>query len=353
MPIVSTQDFSPPWFLRSGVLMTLYVAWITPYCWRQMTRERDPSYRSHRFMGYDGAPIHGLWAIPPQAVGTVIATYGITGSLDNQWYLKILGRKAYARQRAVLLFDWRAHGQTGQWSPALMSDGLAEGPDFVHLAAQAKALGCPPPYWFVGYSLGGQLALWGLKTAEAFALADPTLQEVGLESGDIGGAAVICPSLDFNRSLPYLEAHPTGRYFEQAIARTLKKAAWALYRAHPDHIDKDAVDRIHSIRSFDQELVIRKLGFDTVENYYAASSALPLLSQLQSPTWILYAKDDPLFTPELIAELEAIGAEKPNLEVLLTPYGGHVGYISRSARTADSDPWWAWNRLLDWIDAKT
>ncbi|MDJ0743730.1 MAG: hypothetical protein QNJ32_10255 [Xenococcaceae cyanobacterium MO_167.B27] len=47
-------------------------------------------------------------------------------------------------------------------SDSLTSDGINEGKDFVSIAEESKALGCPAPFWFTGYSLGGQLALWGV-----------------------------------------------------------------------------------------------------------------------------------------------------------------------------------------------
>ncbi len=77
---------------------------------------------------------------------------GFTGVLDNQWFLRLLGRKAFARGYAVVLFDWRAHGKTAELSPTLTSDGLYEREDFVRIAA-AKAMGCPP-------HSGLQASLW-------------------------------------------------------------------------------------------------------------------------------------------------------------------------------------------------
>ena len=74
----------------------------------------------------------------------------------------------------MVLFDWRAHGKTGLLSPTLTSDGLYEGDDFVCIAAKAKTVGCPAKFWFAGFSLGGQLALWAGKSA--LSLPQPALQ---------------------------------------------------------------------------------------------------------------------------------------------------------------------------------
>lgn len=345
--------FLPPWYLRNGLLMTLYMAKVAEHWWQRWTPFPEPPYRSHIFQGEGGVPIYGLVAVPPGAKGTFVGTYGITGDLDNQWYLRILGRKAYARGYGVVLFDWRAHGQTALLSPTLTADGLREGPDFVHIAAQAKALGCPAPFWFTGYSLGGQLALWGVHTSHQLGGMTP---QPDLDPTDIGGGAVICPSLDAARSLQYLIHHPLGRHLERAIAAKLKELAQFLHQAHPSSLDPAAIARAHSIWTFDEELVIARLGFATVTDYYAASSPLPLLPQLAKPTLILYAQDDPLFDPTLVADLQRACASNGAIDLVLTQRGGHVGYISGArgqAIAADPDPWWAWNRVLNWADQQT
>lgn len=340
------SPFLPPWYLTSGFAMTIYMAKVASQFWQSQTPAPPPSYKSHVFSGANGVPIHGVVAIPDSPKGTIVGTYGITGDLTNQWYLKILGRKAYEKGYAVVLFDWRAHGQTAALSPTLTSDGLYEGEDFVQIAAQSKALGCRPPFWFTGYSLGGQLALWGVKAAQ-------TVDSSVIQADDIRGGAVICPSLDSRRSLRYLMSHPLGRYIEKAIAQQLVKLAWQLHCNHPGYFDPAAIERADSIWGFDQELVIGRLGFDSVEDYYDASSPLPLLPHLTKLTKIIYAADDPLFDPTLVADLRAACAHNSAIELTLTDHGGHVGYISGQAGQAiagDPDPWWAWNRILEWCD---
>ncbi|MFQ4140096.1 YheT family hydrolase [Nodosilinea sp. PGN35] len=331
--------------------MTVYTATVASQTWPQSIDLLPVAYRDHIFTGQGEVPIFGRWAVPSQARGggTIIATYGITGSLDDQWQLEILCRKAYHRGLGVVMFDWRGHGKTGELSPTLTSDGLYEGQDYLALAAAAKALGCPPPFWFLGYSLSGQLALWGAKAAMHLT------PDSGLAQGDIGGVAVVCPSLDSNRSLRYLTSHPLGKYLERAIARELKRLAQRLHQAHPDHFDLAAIARANSIWGFDHELVISRLGFASVEDYYAASSPLPFMADLTLPTLILYAADDPLFSPEIIPDLEQVCAANPNIDLVLTQYGGHVGYYNSRAgqrRAGDRDPWWAWNRALEWIDGQ-
>src|SRR5919202_2950083 len=299
-------SYTPPWWLQNGLLITLYPALRASRDWEKTTPAKEPPYQEKIFIGAGGVPIFGIFAIPENPQGTFVGTYGITGELDNQWFLRLLGRKAFAQGYAVVLFDWRAHGKTAELSPTLTSDGLYEGEDFVRIAAAAKEMGCPAPFWFTGYSLGGQLGLWAVKSAQTI---ESWGQDLGLVESEIGGGAVICPSLDSNRSLNYFVNAPLGRYLEKAIAQTLKELAWRIHEAHPGAIAQAAIERANSIWGFDHELVISRLGFSSVEEYYDASSALHLLPQLKKPTLILYAADDPLFDPTLVSELRSACAD--------------------------------------------
>ena len=344
--------YKPPLLLSNGLAMTLYIAGWAGRRWDATIAQSEPPYQDMRFTGAEDVPIFGIMAVPEHPRGTFIGTYGITGDLDNQWFLRLLGRKAYAQGYAVVLFDWRAHGKTAQLSPSLTSDGLYEGKDFVHIADQAKASGCPAPFWFTGYSLGGQLALWAVYAAQTLSTWGANL---GIRGAEIGGGAVICPSLESNRSLSYLVQAPLGRYLERAIARNLKQLAWQIHDSHPQALDPNAIERANSIWAFDHELVIGPLGFPSVEDYYRASSPIYLLPELTKPILILYAADDPMFDPTLVPELEATCAANPALDLVLTQQGGHVGYLSNWASQRqyhDPDHWWAWNRILEWCEAQ-
>ena len=338
------SSFEPPLLLNNGFSMTLYSAFRSSKVWQKNFIESQPKYQKVTFTKGD-VPLFAWVAIPDNPRGTIIGTYGITGTLDNQWFLHILGRKAHARNYAVVLFDWRAHGESAKLSPVLTSDGLNEGKDFLNIAAESKALGCPAPFWFTGYSLGGQLALWGIYYSQF-------LEPEGIEAGEIAGGAVICPNLDSNRSLPYLREHPLGRYIEQAIAKELKKLALRIHSYHPRDFNLSAIANVDTIWSFDRELVIPRLGFTSVEEYYTASSGFQILPEIDKPTLILYAEDDPLFAPQIIPDLAKVCHQNQAIDLRLTASGGHVGYISSlncQQKAGDKDCWWAWNRILEWF----
>lgn len=347
---MNLPTYRAPWPLTNGFLMTLYVGLQASKGWERTIAEPEPAFEEKIFTGAQGVPIFGLVAIPPNPIGTVIGTYGITGDLSDQWFLRIMARKAYAKGYAVVIFDWRAHGKTAKLSPTLTSDGLYEGEDFVRIAAAAKAIGCPAPFWFTAFSLGGLLALWGVKAAQEVHCWGADLN---LSEAEIAGCAVISPALESLRSLTYLMQAPIGKYLEKAITRKLKQLLNQLQCDHPSAFDAAAVKRVHSIWSFDREMVIPRLGLPSVEDYYTRTSGLYILPAIAKPTLILYAADDPLFDPSLVADIEAVCAQNPAVDLRMTQQGGHVGHISSaSCQRAFQDPdrWWAWNRVFEWLE---
>jgi predicted alpha/beta-fold hydrolase len=64
----------------------------------------------------------------------------------------------------------------------------------------------------------------------------------------------------------------------------------------------------------------------------------------------------PSLTPPWCPTCNRACVDNPHIDLRLTRRGGHVGYFSGArgqAIAADPDPWWAWNRVLDWVEQQT
>lgn len=97
------------------------------------------------------------------------------------------------------------------------------------------------------------------------------------------------------------------------------------------------------------------LGFPSVEAYYAASNPLQLLPEISKPSLIIYAADNPLFHPDLVSDLQSACSRNPNIDLLVTPCGGHIRYLNSKhgqRQAQDHDVWWAENRVLQWLNYK-
>lgn len=345
-PYRTNLDYQAPWYLQDGFIQTVAASYWYGTTWGWwgeaapwLSHLPAVPWQEHIFRGAEGVPLWGLWSCPPAAKGTLILNYGITGTVRDAWYAHILARKAYARGFAVLLYDWRGHGKTAELSPAPSSDGWREGSDLVQLAWQLIALGCPDTVALAGFSLGGQLALWGLKAA--------------VEEGctPICAGAVLAPNLESNRSLDYLLTTRIGRIIEGRLTAELRVEARKRQERFPEAVKQGAAERVDSIRAFDREMVIDYYGFPSTEDYYQKTSGLYLLDRIQLPYLLIYAADDPMFIPDLVPEIQQRCGQNPLANLLLTSRGGHVAHINRRNRLEDR--FWGLNRMLDFCQERT
>jgi hypothetical protein len=100
------------------------------------------------------------------------------------------------------------NGKTAELSPTLTSDGIYEGLDFLHIAAQAQK-------WAVLLLFGSRVTLWGDNWQPGELNRQRIREDIGINPVDIGGGAVICPNLDSNRSLSYLVRIPGGNIWKK------------------------------------------------------------------------------------------------------------------------------------------
>jgi predicted alpha/beta-fold hydrolase len=88
----------------------------------------------------------------------------------------------------------------------------------------------------------------------------------------------------------------------------------------------EGLERIRTIRQFDDRYVAPFFGFGTAANYYATQSSGPFVDEIRVPAMILQAQDDPMIPFRLFAR----GWRNPQVEVVATKHGGHLGFIARS-----------------------
>jgi uncharacterized protein len=335
--------YQPPWYLRNGLLQTWLVNLWYGTTWRSwgdrvswLDYLPKIPWQEHIFIGAEQVPLWGMWGCPVNAKGTLIVSIGLTGQVQNAWYAHILACKAYDQGWAVLLYDWRGHGRTAALSAVPSSYGWREGQDQVQIVEQLIEMGCPSRVVLVGFSLGGQLTLWGLKAATES------------RCDQILGGAVLSPNLESSRSLRYLRTTFAGKAIERAFVKNLRAEVKKQYQLSHNTIKDGALARIYSIDSFDQEMAIAYYGFANVNEYYEKTSGLYLLDKLTLPYLIIYAKDDPMYDPTLVPEIQERIGMNPHAHLILSDRGGHTAHIGIAKE--NEDKFWGANRLLDFCE---
>jgi predicted alpha/beta-fold hydrolase len=85
------------------------------------------------------------------------------------------------------------------------------------------------------------------------------------------------------------------------------------------------LDKLMTLRSFDDAYVAPAAGFQDGRDYYDRCSASGHLSKITTPTVILHAEDDPFVDAE---DLKAANLG-PAVHLHIEERGGHMGYVSR------------------------
>ena len=84
-----------------------------------------------------------------------------------------------------------------------------------------------------------------------------------------------------------------------------------------------------TVREFDEAITRRTFGFASVDDYYRASGSAARLPSVTVPLLCVQAADDPIAVDAAVPR--AAAAANPNVAMVVTPSGGHLGWITVDA----------------------
>lgn len=260
---------------------------------------------------------------------TLVMAHGMEGSADSRYMLGT-AEKALEAGFNVLRVNFRNCGGTEALTPTLYHAGLTD--DLRHIIAELTEKDRLSEIYLAGVSLGGNVAL---KLAGEYGGAAPY---------SLRGVVVVSPSIDLASCADAIELRSNILYhlhFTRSLRSRMRRKA----RLFPDRYDTSGLRGVWSIRKFDDTFTSRHAGFRDVADYYSRASALPFIREISIPTLIIHSKDDP-FIPFAPLEREEVTGN-PNVAVLATEQGGHVGFIAADGE-GDRRFWAEW-ALVEYI----
>jgi predicted alpha/beta-fold hydrolase len=303
------ENFRPPLGLRSRHTQSLISSSSIrkQLVWRRSEQLRA-AQQSVLLDGGDGVRLEGYLScqLAGEGRGLVVLLHGWEGSVNSNYILSN-GARLFAAGFDVFRLNFRDHGDTHHLNPGMFhSNRLDEVVNaLVDLQAQRQARN----WMLAGYSLGGNFAL-------RVALRAPV---AGL---DLRQVVSVCPVIDPAKALQAMEQGNWfyERYFERKWNRSL-----AIKRqCFPELYAEDDWSQLRSIRERTHYLATRYAGFKDSEAYYDGYSiAADRLAGLTIPSTILTSADDPVVPIEDFLQLPDL----PELEVLISPHGGHCGFL--------------------------
>lgn len=320
------KPFRPHPLFRSGHAQTLIA-----YAWPRRRRLREVHKDEARLFAVEPGVrvlVHCRWQADRRAHPTLLLVHGLEGSSESVY----MSSAAFKAQRAgfnVLRLNLRTCGDTLHLTNTLYHSGMSQ--DLRALIEELIARDRLTDIFLGGFSLGGNLSL---KLAGEYGADAPR---------ELKGVCAVSPSVDLASSADAIERRSNWVYNRKFI-RSLKRRMREAARLYPECYDTTQLKFIRTIRDFDARITAPHSGFRDADDYYARSSALPLISRIRVPTLIIHAEDDP-FIPFAALRHPSVSAN-PHVILLAPRHGGHVGFVGDDHTTGE-DRFWAENRLVE------
>ena len=294
---------------------------------RILTPDGDFFHVDYKYHGDDGAP---------SSKGLVIVVHGLQSNSNSS--LSVDLGKAYRNQGFdVACINFR--GCSGVPNNSLRAYHLGFTDDLKqYLSIMNNGAQKPPPIFISGFSLGANVVL-------------KTLGELGsraFEDFSIYGAAVTGAPFDNERNINCVQKAGFNKLaYNNNLLNSMKKSYLSQLERFPDSeeakiLDYEEIAKVTEISAFENSVIAPIFGFKDNIDYYRKTNCINFLDDIQVPTLIMNAADDPFFDPSFFpTEFSCHSAEgrkkQSPISMVRTEYGGHLGYMFHQRDENESD----------------
>jgi uncharacterized protein len=346
--LAQVEEFSPRRFLRNAHLQTL----VANYLPRRYVLPEPEAHIIEVDAGHSNAArsgsvgswaeaenqtrehgasyvlCHCHWQPNPGERLTVVLLHGLEGSSQSHHSLGNAAR-AWAAGCNVIRMNMRNCGGTENLSPALYHSGLSG-----DVAAVMETLAAEKDlraFALVGYSMGGNMVL---KLAGEWGVSAPKY---------LKAVVGVSPAMDLAASADALHS-VSNRVYEWKFLIGLRRRFRRKAQLFPAIYSTEGLDRIASLRQFDDEITARYSGFTGADDYYHRASSSRVAGQIAVPALILHSLDDPFI--RMLPVTRAALRANPRVQLVETAHGGHCAFLGPAA---GPDGYWAERLLLDFL----
>lgn len=299
--------FKPPRGFRNPHLQTLLP--------RLLFRSRPWSGYWRQFELSDGDFVDLCWYQAPEPDSDkpiLLIFHGLEGSVESPYVWQTQQLAANSGWQALVM-HFRGCGRSGlnRLPRAYHSGDTGDAEQLIN----TLRLDYPrAPLLLAGFSLGGNM------------LAQLLTRTIGQS---VTAASICCAPLDLGSCSAKIDKG-FSRIYRRYLLSPLKQkfkaklAAGIMAADHPlANVD---VDPMTSFLQFDHCVTAPLHGFSGVNDYYQQASGRQFVPQIEVPTLIVHAADDPFMGPAVIPEADELPAA---VRYQCYEHGGHMGFITR------------------------
>jgi predicted alpha/beta-fold hydrolase len=268
------------------------------------------------------------WQPNPSQCLTILLVHGLEGSASSHHVLGNSAR-AWAAGCNVVRLNMRNCGGTEDLSPTLYHSGLSgDIAAVIETLAAEKGLSA---FALVGYSMGGNLVL---KLAGDLGRNPPPY---------LKAAVGVSPAMNLAASADALH-DVSNRVYEWKFLIGLKKRFRRKAELFPHIYSTSGLERIVTLRQFDDQVTARYSGFTGADDYYHRAASSRVASQIDVPTLVIHSLDDPFI--RMLPATRTTLLHNSRVRLIETAHGGHCAFL---APAAGYDGYWAEKVLLEFL----
>lgn len=306
------SNFKPAWWLKNAHMQTIWPTLTRSKPELPLERERfelsDGDFLDLDWLGTEGAPI-------------VVVLHGLGGSINSPYAPGTLQSISDAGWRGVLMHFRGASEEHNRLDRAYHAAETRDLNEFIHFLKERYP---DTPLACIGFSLGGNVLLkW--------------MGESG-DSNPLSAAIAVSVPFDLRKVLNRFSSGFSKLYSRYLLTQLREEIVDKFSQGYPP-INVEKLRNASSFVDFDNNYTAPIHGFDSAYDYHQRASSRHYLRDIEVPTLILHAEDDPFMTPDAVPDEEEMSSSV-TLEV--SPKGGHVGFISGR---------WPWQPEY-WLEAR-
>lgn len=320
--MIIQSQFRPAFGLSNPHLQTLLPL---------LLKDRGENNYFHQTLELDDGDFLDLtWTAKPVSEKPIVVVFhGLEGSIESH-YVSTIMRALHQHGWQGLLMHFR--GCSNRPNRLARSYHSGETGDARYLLSWLRNRYPHVPLAAIGYSLGGNMLL--------------KLQAEYGNNSPLEVVISICAPMQMDLCAQRLNQGLSLIYQRYLIGHLKQKMTSKAQRFDFDKligISNNEIKRLKTFWEFDDLVTAPLHGFSGVHDYYGRCSARQYLKEIKKPTLIIHALDDPFMTPDIVPD-ESELSEFVELE--LSQYGGHVGFIAGSLR---KPVFWLQKRIPEYL----
>ena len=299
MPIIPSSYSKTPFYLFNGHLET-----IVPSIFRKI---EGVNYQREKIQ----TPDHDFLNLDWSKVGSdqlLVVSHGLEGDAHRHYAMSLV-KLFNANQIDVVVWNNRTCGGEMNLNPILYHHGASY--DLETTILHALYAGNYNQIYLAGISMGGA----------------QTLKYIGEKGADlpaqIKSAAVYSTPCNLPSSAATLKLK-SNKFYKDRFLQKLKKKIARKALQFPDLIDLELLNTVQDFDSFDTHFTAKLHGFKDANDFYHQVSADNWMPNIQIPTLLINALNDPLLG-EACYPIH-LANQKSELFLEMPKRGGHTGF---------------------------